>query len=285
MKSALAQLVEPFMPTEGVPKRKEYLNSYVETPFHRAQVERQTGMICVEKIGMVRRYYFVEKMSIREICRILKMGRVTVRKIIRSSVTEFKYVRKSQPYPKLEHWRERLEKILEENEALPKKLRRRMNRIWKELVNDGYDGGYASIYRYAKKWRVAHGKQQAQAFIPLIFEPGEAYQFDWSEEKGVMAGELTTVTVAHFKLSHSRMPFSIAYPRETQEMVFDAHDEAFKFFGNCPATPVLLVAAYRQFQHIPSRCPSPGQNLKNHPFSGIKSSTLEGFANSSIIIK
>ena len=28
MKSALAQLVEPFMPTEGVPKRKEYLNSY-----------------------------------------------------------------------------------------------------------------------------------------------------------------------------------------------------------------------------------------------------------------
>ena len=47
-----------------------------------------------------------------------------------------------------------------------------------------------------------------------------------------MAGELTTVKVAHFKLSHSRMPFSIAYPRETQEMVFDAHDEAFKFFGN-----------------------------------------------------
>ena len=49
-----------------------------------------------------------------------------------------------------------------------------------------------------------------------------------------MAGELTTVKVAHFKLSHSREPFSIAYPRETQEMVFDAHDEAFKFFdGYC----------------------------------------------------
>ncbi len=46
-----------------------------------------------------------------------------------------------------------------------------------------------------------------------------------------MDGALTTVKVAHFKLCHSRMPFSIAYPRETQEMVFDAHDEAFKFFG------------------------------------------------------
>ena len=29
------------------------------------------------------------------------------------------------------------------------------------------------------------------------------------------------------------MPFSIAYPRDTQEMVFDAHDAAFKFFGGC----------------------------------------------------
>ena len=196
-------------------------------------MERQTGMICVEMIAMIRRYYLVEKKGIREICRLLKVSRGTVRKVIRSGATEFKYERKSQPYPKLEHWRERLEKILEENEALPKKQRRRMTRIWKELANDGYEGGYDSVRRYAKKWRIAHGKQQAEAFIPLIFDPGEAYQFDWSEEKVVMAGELTTVKVAHFKLSHSRMPFSIAYPRETQEMVFDAHDEAFKFFDGC----------------------------------------------------
>ena len=32
----------------------------------------------------------------------------------------------------------------------------------------------------------------------------------------------------------SRMPFVRAYPRETQEMVFDAHDRAFAFFkGRC----------------------------------------------------
>ena len=103
--------------------------------------ERQAGMTCVEKIRMVRRFYFVEKKSIKEICRLLEISRGTVRKIIRSGATEFKYVRKSQPYPKLGPWRERLEKILEENEALPKKQRRRMTRIWKELVNDGYDGG------------------------------------------------------------------------------------------------------------------------------------------------
>jgi hypothetical protein len=42
------------------------------------------------------------------------------------------------------------------------------------------------------------------------------------------------VKVAHVRLCHSRMMFVRAYPRESQEMVFDAHDRAFAFFkGAC----------------------------------------------------
>ena len=49
-----------------------------------------------------------------------------------------------------------------------------------------------------------------------------------------MNGVTTTVKVAHVRLCHSRMPFVRAYPRETQEMVFDAHDRAFGVFrGTC----------------------------------------------------
>jgi transposase len=33
------------------------------------------------------------------------------------------------------------------------------------------------------------------------------------------------------RLSYSRMPIVRAYFRETQEMVFDAHDKAFAFYG------------------------------------------------------
>ncbi|MFC0193891.1 IS21 family transposase, partial [Aureimonas pseudogalii] len=40
-----------------------------------------------------------------------------------------------------------------------------------------------------------------------------------------------TVKVAHMRLAHSRMPFVRAYFRETQELVFDAHDQAFTFYG------------------------------------------------------
>jgi hypothetical protein len=42
------------------------------------------------------------------------------------------------------------------------------------------------------------------------------------------------VKVAHVRLCHSRMMLVRAYPRETQEMVFDAHERAFAFFkGAC----------------------------------------------------
>jgi hypothetical protein len=68
------------------------------------------------------------------------------------------------------------------------------------------------------------------AYVPLTFASGEAYQFDWSHEIVLLNGTTVTVKVAHLRLCHSRMLFVRAYPRETQEMVFDAHDRAFAFF-------------------------------------------------------
>src|SRR6202022_1246257 len=74
----------------------------------------------------------------------------------------------------------------------------------------------------------------SEAYVPLTFAPGEAYQFDWSHEIVLINGTTVTVKVAHVRLCHSRMMFARAYPRETQEMVFDAHDRAFAFFrGAC----------------------------------------------------
>src|SRR5690606_29903863 len=83
-------------------------------------------------------------------------------------------------------------------------------------------------------WERERGSAAAEAYIPLSFAPGEAYQFDWSHEIVLLDGVTTTVKVAHMRLCHSRMFFVRAYPRESQEMVFDAHDRAFAFFrGAC----------------------------------------------------
>ena len=85
--------------------------------------------------------------------------------------------------------------------------------------------------RYAAAWKRRASEATAAAYVPLSFAPGEAYQFDWSHEIVVIDGVTTTVKVAHVRLCHSRMMYVRAYPRETQEMVFDAHDRAFAFFG------------------------------------------------------
>jgi transposase len=190
-------------------------------------------MLVVEAIAKIRRGYFVQGKAIKAISRELKVSRKVVRKVIRSGETAFVYERTVQPQPKLGPWREELERLLAANAARPNRERLTLVRLFEELRGLGYCGGYDAVRRYAARWR----RQQSaptSAFVPLSFAPGEAYQFDWSHEIVVLKGVTTTVKVAHLRLCHSRMPFVRAYPRESQEMVFGAHDRAFAFFkGAC----------------------------------------------------
>jgi transposase len=191
-------------------------------------------MLVVETIGRIRREHFVRGKSIKEIVRELKVSRNTVRKVLRSGATSFAYMRVVQPRPKLGSWHADLDRMLSGNEAKPARERLTLLRIFEELRGLGYEGSYDAVRRYAKRWRVERGAAMAEAFVPLSFAPGEAYQFDWSHEVLLINGVTVTVKVAHVRLCHSRMLFVRAYPRETQEMVFDAHSRAVAFFkGTC----------------------------------------------------
>jgi transposase len=117
------------------------------------------------------------------------------------------------------------------NAARSSRERLTLIRVFEELRALGYAGGYDAIRRYAASWQRERSASAAAAFVPLSFAPGEAYQFDWSHETITFQGLPLTIKAAHMKLSHSRMPFVRAYFRETQELVFDAHDKAFLFYG------------------------------------------------------
>jgi transposase len=192
------------------------------------------GMLVVETIGKIRRAYFAQKKPIKAICREFRVSRKVVRKVIRSQATEFRYERGRQPLPRIDPWRDQLDGLLLANEGKAARERLTLIRVFEELRGLGYEGSYDAVRRYAKKWRVEHGAATAEAYVPLSFAPGEAYQFDWSHEVVLINGTTVTVKVAHVRLCHSRMLFVRAYPRETQEMVFDAHTRAFTFFkGTC----------------------------------------------------
>ena len=188
-------------------------------------------MIGVDMIGKIRRAYFEQQLPIKEIVRTLSVSRSTVRKVIRGKATEFKYVRDVQPAPKLGEWVDVLTEILEREAKLPRRERRSTQRLFEELRARGYDGAHDSVHRFAKAWCVEHTRVPVRAYVPLSFAPGEAYQFDWSHQTITLQGLPLLIKVAHMKLSHSRMPFVRAYFRETQELVFDAHDKAFAFYG------------------------------------------------------
>src|ERR1700681_4291087 len=192
------------------------------------------GMLVVETIAKIRRAFYVQKKPIKAICREFRVSRKVVRKVIRSQATEFRYERGRQPLPRIDPWRDQLDELLLANEGKPARERLTLIRIFEELRGFGYEGSYDAVRRYAKRWRAERGAAMAEAFVPLSFAPGEAYQFDWSHEIVLINGTTVIVKVAHVRLCHSRMLFARAYPRETQEMVFDAHDRAFALFkGAC----------------------------------------------------
>src|SRR6185437_14883051 len=104
-----------------------------------------------------------------------------------------------------------------------------------DLIALGYEGSYNRVAAFARDWKAARQRELKTSgrgvFVPLAFLPGEAFQFDWSEDWAIIAGERTKLQVAHFKLCYSRAFVLRAYPQQTHEMLFDAHNHAFRVLG------------------------------------------------------
>src|ERR1700712_4623703 len=193
-------------------------------------------MLVVETVVRIRREYAGGK-PIKEIARDLRLSRKVIRKAIRAPEGAFDYHRSVQPLPRIGPFQERLDTLLTENEVRHRRDRLRMTRIHDLLRREGFEGSYDAVRRYIRRWTDARRKDAgdgAPAFIPLLFRPGEAYQFDWSHEDVEIDGKPMRGKVAQMRLCAPRGVNVRASPRETQEMVFDAHARGFAFFGEVP---------------------------------------------------
>jgi transposase len=194
-------------------------------------------VIDVALLSVIRRWYLRDGLTIREIARRTGLSRNTVRKYLRSGLVEPRYPERQSPsqldayVPKLELW-------LKTEASKPRKLRRNLKQIHADLMVLGYSGSYDRVAAFARQWRQAQQERARSVgrgtFIPLTFAPGEAFQFDWSEEWVVIAGERTKLQVAQVKLAYSRAFFLRAYRLQTHEMLFDAHYHAFRVLGGIP---------------------------------------------------
>ena len=199
----------------------------------------------------IRRLCLVKQQSISSVARQFNLSRTTVRKYLKQSDPP-KYERKVVPEsPKLDDYKNQLIKWLETDHHRPVREHRNAMMLYEGIQLQGYKGAYDSVQRFVKAWKIQTRSAIKQAYVPLVFAPGEACQFDWSHEQVILGGFGVKIKLAHFRLCHSRKPFLRAYPRETQEMVFDAHIRAFEYYGGVPLKVIydnpktIVQAIYR----------------------------------------
>ncbi len=189
-------------------------------------------------LSSIRRWHVRDNMPIREIERRTGLSRNTIRKYLSNKVVEPKYPARKTP-SKLDDYAPKLAAWLKTEAGRNRKQKRSLKQLYGDLVQLGYTGSYDRVTAFARRWRREQQELARTAgrgtFIPLAFAPGEAFQFDWSEDWAMIGGERTRLMVAQFKLSHSRVFTLRAYPTQTHEMLFDAHNHAFAVFGGVPA--------------------------------------------------
>ena len=191
-------------------------------------------MITMEMLGKVKRLYSRDKLSLHEIAKTTGLSRNTIRKWVRDTGDVHKptYRRNEMP-SKLTAFAQALELALEADSHRTKQNRRTAKTLFVQIKAAGYTGGYSRVTDFIRAWRDHEGKAP-KAFVPLAFELGEAFQFDWSDEGMVVGGIFYKLQVAHLKLCASRAFWLVAYPSQGHEMLFDAHTRSFTALGGIP---------------------------------------------------
>ena len=188
-------------------------------------------MITMEMLGRIRRMHVRDKMSVRAIAKRTGLSRNTLQKWLQTpeEVKVPKYVR-AKGFGKLGAFAEELEQALKADASRNKQDRRTGRALFVQIKASGYLGSYSRVTDFIRAWRASAGKD-VKAFVPLRFELGEAFQFDWSEEGLVVGGIYRRMQVSHMKLCASRAFWLVAYPSQGHEMLFDAHTRSFAALG------------------------------------------------------
>ena len=191
----------------------------------------------MDLLSVIRRWHSRDKLSIREIARRTGLSRNTIKKYLASGEVTPKYpARKSAS--KLDPYADTLASWLKRESKRNRKRRRNLKQLHRDLVALGFAGSYDRVAAFARDWRQRErekaNRASRQAYVPLTFEPGEAFQFDWSEDWLRIGKKKIKLQIAHFKLCHSRVFFLRAYLTQTHEMLFDAHNHAFRVLGGIP---------------------------------------------------
>lgn len=133
-------------------------------------------------LNIIRRMHLRQKLSIREIARLTGVSRNTVTKHLAANTIEPKFATPERQ-SKIDPFAEKLAGWLKTEAAKSRKQKRTVKQLHADLVVLGFTGSYARVAAFARRWRADRQREQQTTgrgtFVPLHFDPGEAFQFDW----------------------------------------------------------------------------------------------------------
>src|SRR5258708_32435221 len=186
-------------------------------------------MINEEARERMRRAYYLEKKTLRQIAREEGYSRVTIQKAISDASPRTYTMTQPRPAIVLGPYQLRVEELLTENEQLPRKQRYTSHKIFEILKTEGYTGSESRIRQYIGAWRHTH--QSPKLFLPLEYDPGQDAQVDWGEAIAIIGGVRQTVHYFVMRLCYSRRTFVITFPSPNQEGCLVSPVRALNFFA------------------------------------------------------
>jgi len=180
----------------------------------------------MEQWADIRRRVLIEGTSRRQIQRETGLHWQTLKKVLENSAPPG--YRQGQPRTKkkLGPYVCRIEQILKEDKAMPRKQRHTAKRIFERLRQEGYEGGYTMVKEAVREME----RHNQEVFVPLSHPPGEA-QVDFGYALARMKGVLRKVAFFVMALPYSDAMFVMAFERECTETFWEGHVRAFEFFG------------------------------------------------------
>jgi len=192
-------------------------------------------MIKVDKKEQVRRAFYIDDQSVRQIARERHHSRDTVKRALQDPSQTVYRLQQPRPSPVMGPYQEIVDRWLLEDRQRPRKQRHTAHRIYERLKDEHqFTGKESTVRRFVRLRKAALRLKRPDVFIPLEFGPGQDAQTDFGEAVVILAGERTVAQYLVMVLGYSTLPFVMAFPHQRQEAFFEGHVAAFEWFGGVP---------------------------------------------------
>ena len=158
----------------------------------------------------------------RKIAEQLGISRNTVRRALSSGMFP-EYKRVEQNNSDIEPYKDVIREMLVIKRYIG-------SRILEEIISKGYKGSKSAFYRYLSTIK----EVEKRCYKRYETSPGEQAQYDWSEYKVEINGEITKVYVFIYILGFSRYKIYDGSLSETQSSILSALENSFIKTGGIP---------------------------------------------------